>query len=68
MQKGTVKLWDRGRGYGFITTDEGDDLFVNVNDLHPALKARGLAEGDRVKFDVRTDMRGDKAVNVRLDQ
>lgn len=68
MQKGTVKLWDRQRGFGFITAEDGDELFVNISDVHPALKSRGLNEGDRVKFDVRTDMKGDKAVNVRLDQ
>ncbi|RLD13400.1 cold shock domain-containing protein [candidate division KSB1 bacterium] len=67
MQKGTVKKWDRQRGFGFITTEDGDDLFVNANDIHPAIQKRGLREGDRVKFDVRSDMKGDKAVNVRLD-
>lgn len=68
MQKGTVKMWNRQRGFGFIKNEEGDDLFVNASDVHPALTGRGLQEGDRVKFDVRSDMKGDKAVNVRLDQ
>ncbi len=67
MKKGTVKMWNRQRGFGFIVTEDGEDLFVNANDIHPAIQNRGLHEGDRVKFDVRSDMKGDKAVNVRLD-
>ncbi len=67
MVTGIVKNWNADRGYGFIITDEGDDLFVNANDLHISIKTRGLREGDRVKFDIKTDMKGDKAVNVRLD-
>ena len=67
MVKGSVKNWNAERGYGFIITDEGDDIFVNANDLHISIQNRGLREGDRVKFDVKTDMKGDKAVNVRLD-
>ena len=65
MQTGTVKMWNRTKGFGFITNDEDDDLFVNISDLHIALKSRGLREGERVKFDTKSDMKGDKAVNVR---
>ncbi|MCD6375660.1 MAG: cold shock domain-containing protein [Caldisericaceae bacterium] len=68
MVKGSVKNWNAENGYGFIITDEGDDIFVNINDLHASLKSRGLHEGDRVKFDIMSDMKGDKAVNVRLDK
>ena len=67
MVKGSVKNWNADRGYGFIVSDEGDDIFVNANDLHISLKSRGLREGDRVKFDIKSDMKGDKAINVRLD-
>ncbi len=67
MVKGSVKNWNTDRGYGFIITDDGEDIFVNVNDLHVSIKSRGLREGDRVKFDIKSDMKGDKAVNVRLD-
>ena len=68
MQYGTVKKWDASRGFGFITTDDDEDLFVNINDLDVTLKKRGLREGDRVRFDVRSDLKGEKAVNVRLAQ
>lgn len=66
MQYGTVKKWDPIKGYGFITTDDDEDLFVNIHDLDITLKKRGLKVGDRVKFDVRSDLKGEKAVNVRL--
>lgn len=57
-------MWDSQKGYGFIISDEDDDeLFVNVADL--AVGNR-LIEGQRVKFDVRSDMKGDKAVRVRV--
>jgi len=66
MQTGVVKMWDTQKGFGFIVTDDGDDLFVNVSDLHPSARGKRLVEGQKVKFDIRSDMKGDKAVNVRL--
>ncbi len=66
MQFGTVKSWESGRGFGFIISDDDEDLFVNISDLDFTLKNRGLMEGDRVSFDVRSDLKGEKAINVRL--
>ncbi|HID39580.1 MAG TPA: cold shock domain-containing protein [Calditrichaeota bacterium] len=67
MKTGTVKMWNAQKGFGFIVSDDDEDeLFVNVSDLHPSVIKKRLAEGQRVKFDVRSDMKGDKAVNVRL--
>jgi len=64
MQYGTVKMWNAQKGYGFIVTDDDEDLFVHVNDLD--ITTRGsLREGQQVKFDVRRDIKGDKAINVR---
>jgi cold shock protein len=68
MQSGTVKSWDRQRGFGFITSDDDDDLFVNVSDLHPSVKPKVLREGQTVKFDIKSDMKGDRAVNVRVNK
>ena len=66
MKTGTVKMWDSQKGFGFIVNDEDDeDLFVNIRNLHVTLQAKGLREGQAVKFDIRNDMKGDKAVNVR---
>jgi CspA family cold shock protein len=66
MQSGTVKMWDTSKGFGFITSDEDDDLFVHSSDIHISVSNQRLFEGQRVKFDVRRDMKGDKAVNVRV--
>ena len=66
MQTGVVKMWDTQKGFGFIVTDDSDDLFVNVSDLHLSVRAKRLVEGQKVKFDIRSDMKGDKAVNVQL--
>lgn len=66
MQYGTVKKWQAPRGFGFIISDDDEDLFVNVRDLDVTLRNRGLREGDRVSFDVRSDLKGEKAINVRL--
>ncbi len=65
MQTGTVKLWDAGKGFGFITTADDDDIFVHANDLHVSIKAKRLFEGQKVRFDLRSDMKGDRAVNVK---
>jgi len=67
MQSGRVKMWDHSKGFGFITSDEGDDLFVHSSDLHVSVKNKRLVEGQPVKFDVRRDMKGDRAVNVRTE-
>ncbi len=64
MQYGTVKEYNRSKGFGFITGDDGGDYFVHVSGLGPKVKERGLQEGQRVGFDVDFDMKGDRAINV----
>jgi len=66
MKTGIVKIWDKEKNYGFITTDEDDDLFVHMSDLHSSVKTKRLFEGQRVAFDIRSDMKGHRAVNVRV--
>ena len=66
MQSGKVKSWDSQRGFGFIIADDDEELFVNVSDIHPSVQPKRLREGQLVKFDVRSDMKGDRAVNVRV--
>ena len=65
MQYGTVKLWNAGKGFGFVTSDDDEEYFVHASDLHVTLQQKGLREGQRVGFDVRRDMKGDKAINVK---
>lgn len=63
MATGTVKWFTDSKGFGFITSDEGGDIFVH----HSSIQGSGfksLAEGDRVSFDVEQGPKGPKAVNV----
>jgi CspA family cold shock protein len=63
MATGTVKWFNDSKGFGFITRDEGGDIFVH----HSSIQGRGfksLAEGDRVSFEVEQGLKGPKAVNV----
>ena len=62
--QGTVKFFDRDRGFGFISREKGDDLFVHVSNLHPDAGA-GLADGQNVEFEIGQGRRGDDARNVR---
>ena len=62
---GTVKEYDKTKGFGFISGDDGEDYFVHVYGLGPKLRKFGLIQGQRVAFDIGFDMKGDKAINVR---
>jgi cold shock CspA family protein len=65
MLKGVIKNWDNSKGWGFIVTSEEEDLFFHVSDLDVTLKPNDVRAGMTVKFDVRQDMKGAKAVRVR---
>lgn len=62
---GTVKWFNESKGFGFIETDQGTDVFVHQSAIQAA-GARSLAEGQRVKFDVTTGPKGQQASNVQL--
>lgn len=66
MQYGIVKKWDAAKGFGFILSDNDDELFVHKNDLDVAVPNKQLKVGQRVGFDVVREMKGDRAVRVRL--
>ena len=64
LATGTVKFFNSQKGYGFISREEGDDVFVHVS----AIEGKGdksLQEGQRVEFDVGPGKKGDEARNVR---
>lgn len=63
--KGTVKWFDSAKGYGFITTEQGGDIFVHYTGI--AKKGfRGLEEGQNVEFDVDEGKKGEQAINVTV--
>lgn len=66
MEYGTVKSWDSSKGFGFITSDDDDDFFVHTSDLDASIPGRKLTPGQRVGFDISREMKGDRAVRVKL--
>ena len=64
MAHGKVKWFNRVKGYGFIRTEDGVDIFVHRTALMAAEKTMTLKEGDPVTFDIEEGERGPKAVNV----
>lgn len=65
MHQGTVKWFDTVKGYGFIETDQGEDIFVHFTGIL-AEGFRTLDEGQRVQFDVVEGNRGNQAANVTV--
>ena len=63
MANGTVKFFNEGKGFGFITPDEGGkDVFVHANGLNGI----SINEGDKVSYDVEEGQKGLNAVNVAI--
>ena len=65
MAKGRVKWFNEKKGFGFISRDDGNDVFVHFS----AIKGDGfkcLAEGQAVSFDVEQGPKGPQAANVTV--
>lgn len=63
MARGKVKWFNNQKGYGFITPENGSDVFVH----HTAIQGEGyrsLEEGQDVEFEIQKGPKGDQAVNV----
>ncbi len=61
--KGTVKWFNGSKGYGFITPEEGPDVFVHYSAIQ-AEGFRSLQEGDQVEFTIESSPKGPQATNV----
>ena len=63
MARGKVKWFSNQKGYGFITSESGNDVFVH----HSAIQGEGykaLEEGQEVEFEIQQGPKGEQAVNV----
>ena len=63
MNKGTVKWFSNQKGYGFISDENGKDVFVHYSGL-AGDGFKSLDEGQKVEFDVQDGAKGPQAVNV----
>ena len=63
MIKGTVKWFNTAKGFGFITTEDGNDVFVHFSAINGD-GFKNLSEGQAVSFEVTQGAKGEQAVNV----
>ena len=63
MNKGTVKWFNNQKGYGFISDEQGNDIFVDFSGINSD-GFKSLEEGQAVEFDVVDGAKGPQATNV----
>ena len=66
MQQGTVKWFNNAKGFGFISSNDGQDIFVHYSNISVEAEGfRSLQEGDAVEFGVQETDKGLQAVKVK---
>lgn len=64
MAKGSVKWFNESKGFGFISQEDGTDIFVHFSAIHGE-GFKTLSEGDQVEFEVVQGPKGPSAANVK---
>ena len=64
LATGTVKFFNSEKGFGFISREQGDDVFVHYSNIQGS-GYKSLEEGQHVEFDVAPGRKGEEAQNVR---
>jgi cold shock protein len=65
LVNGTVKFFNAEKGYGFISREDGDDVFVHFSQIEGE-GYKTLQEGQRVEFEIGPGRKGDEARSVRV--
>jgi CspA family cold shock protein len=65
METGTVKWFNSSKGFGFISREEGEDVFVHFKGIIGE-GYKSLDEGNKVEFDVEESAKGLQATNVKV--
>jgi len=65
LTTGTVKFFNSEKGFGFISRESGDDVFVHYSNIQGS-GYKSLDEGQKVEFDVAPGRKGEEAQNVRV--
>jgi cold shock protein len=65
LATGTVKFFNAEKGFGFISQEQGEDVFVHFSNIQGS-GYKSLDEGQRVEFDIAPGRKGDEAQNVRV--
>jgi CspA family cold shock protein len=64
MVKGTVKWFNERKGFGFLSQEDGEDVFVHYSSIQSS-GFKNLAEGQAVEFEIQKGPKGLQAVNVK---
>ena len=65
MPEGTVKWFNEKKGFGFITTEDGEDVFVHYSEIEQE-GFKNLAENQRVSFEIKEGPKGLQAIHVKV--
>jgi len=64
MSQGTIKFYNVTKGFGFITSDKGEDIFFHKSNVKNTGFRDTLIQGDKVEFEEKVEQKGKRAYNI----